>query len=295
MKSGFVAVLGRPNAGKSTFVNAFLSKRVSITSPKAQTTRENILGIYHEKDLEIVFTDTPGLFDGKEGLYKKMKRDALSSLQGADCALYLVDATRGELEAEAKTIESLKLGVPLIIGYNKIDLVTVPEGIMAKEFFASRFPKASYRELSALKNYGFREIKEEIERFLPEGPSFYEENRYTDRSKEFMAREVVREKMLRFLKEEIPHTSAVKIDSFEKKGDSYAIKGTIYLDRESHLPIVVGRKGEMIKRISMAARRELESEYRGHVSLYLNCKVSEGWRSSPKMLSMLGYGRDQED
>ncbi len=295
MRSGFVAVLGKPNAGKSTFVNAFISKRVSIVSPKAQTTRENVLGIYHEKDLEIVLVDTPGLFDGKEGLYKKMKRDALSSLRGADCALYLVDATRKDLEEDAKTLEGLKISVPLIIGFNKIDLVQVPEGIAARAYFEERFPKARFIEMSALRNYGLKEIKDALAAYLPEGPSYYEENRYSDRGKEFMAKEAIREKMLRFLKEEIPHTSAVKVDKFAVKGNDYEIEATIYLDRESHLPIVIGKNGEMIKKISMAARRQLEGLYKGRVSLYLSAKATPGWRSSPKMLQLLGYGRNDEN
>lgn len=289
MKSGLVAVVGRPNAGKSTFVNAFLSKKVSIVSPKAQTTRDNILGIYHEKDLEIALSDTPGIFEGKEGLYKLMLKNVKGALQGADCVFYLIDASKGDNEGEAKTIKDLRLSIPLIIGYNKIDLVTVPEGQAAREFFTKTFPNAKFIELSALRNYGLAECKEAFKAYMPEGPAFYEENRYSDHGQEFMAREVIREKMLRFLKDEIPHTAAVKIDSFTKKGDSISIEATVYVDSKGHLPIVVGKNGEMVKKISMAARQQMEKDFHAHVSLYLDCKAAPNWRSSAKWLAYLGY------
>lgn len=292
MKSGFVVILGRPNAGKSTFLNAFLSKKVSIVTPKAQTTREAIVGIYHEKDLEISFIDTPGIFDGKEGLYKRMAKDISVSLSSADIALYIVDGSKKDLEGETRAIKSLKIPVPLIILLNKIDLMEVPDGMAAKEHYAKEFPNARLIEVSALKNHGFNDVKEAIRSYLPEGPQYYEDERITDKDKAFMAREVIRAKLLRFLNNEIPHTCAVLVDEFIQKKDSVSITATVYCEKERHVPIIVGKNGAMAKKVSMAARQELEHDFHAHVSLYLNVKCAPGWRDDARLLAKLGYGKD---
>ena len=166
MKAGFVAILGRPNVGKSTLLNALLSKRVSIVSPKAQTTRDDIVGVYNGKDLQIAFIDTPGLFDGEEALYKRMNRNARRSLSGVDAVLYLVDASTKDLEEDIALLASIKVDAPIFIVYNKIDLVRAPEALAAKERLGASFPNYPLIEASILTNFGLSSILEAVKAVL---------------------------------------------------------------------------------------------------------------------------------
>jgi len=294
VKSGFVAILGRPNAGKSTFLNAFISKKVSIVTQKAQTTRDSIIGIYHEKEAEISFIDTPGLFDPKEALDKEMVKTARSASKDVDVALYIVDVSRKEWDEEKKTIDSLHIKSPLIIALNKIDLIKIDEGKAALEVFSTYYPEAEIIEMSALDNFGLKECKERIISHLSVGPSFFEEDRFTDKDKPFMAKEVIREEILHFLNEEVPHQAAVEILSFEEKGDSVKIEAKIFVEKLSHKAIVIGKGGEMIKKISMSARRELERLWKNHVTLYVEVAYEPNWRNSIAKLRKLGYGQSDK-
>lgn len=296
MKSGFCAILGRPNAGKSTLLNALLSKEVSIVSHKAQTTRDDIIGIYHGKDLEISFIDTPGIFQGSTALDKSLIKNVRWALKGADCAIYMVDASKKDHEDEAKIIESLKISIPAIIVLNKIDLCRVDEMEETKAFYGERFPKYRLIECSALNNFGFKEIKDAISAFFPEGGlAYYPEEVISDKDERFIAKEVIREKMLHFLHEEVPHQCAVTITSFrDEKGASF-IKGKIIAEKENQKAIIIGKGGEMIKKISMAARKDLEKRWGRHVTLIVNVEVIPGWRNNPNKLAELGYGARDDD
>lgn len=290
MKAGFVSVLGRPNVGKSTLVNALLSRRVSIVSPKAQTTRDDIMGIYNAKDLQIAFIDTPGLFSGGETLYRRMNRSARRSLSGVDAVLFLIDASNRDLENDISLLASIKVDAPIFIVLNKIDLARAPEVIEKKERLGKSFPDAKVIECSALTNFGFSDIVSSLAEVIPEGLPLFPEGQFTDRDESFFAKETIREYLLRFLHEEVPHEAAVAIKHLTKTDDGYEIEATVYVEKESQKAIVIGRGGAMVKRISMSARQDLEKRWKKRVNLRLRVEVLKGWRESPTLLDKLGYG-----
>ena len=291
MKTGFVAILGRPNVGKSTLLNAMLSKKVSIVTPKAKTTRDAILGILTQKDLQIVFVDTPGIFYGQEKLYGVMKRTAFESSRGVDAVLYLIDASVKSLDDDLKIFGSIKTDAPRFFVLNKIDLIRPERGEELKSALKEAYPDVPLIEASLLENYGIREIKDAIVPLLSEGEMFYPEDVITDKDDAYQAKEVIREKMLHFLREEVPHQSAVVIDSIVNKDDHLKIKGRIIVEKKAHKAIVIGKGGEMIKKISMASRKELERMWHiGISSLTLEVEEIPGWRNDAKKLGDLGYG-----
>jgi GTP-binding protein Era len=294
MKSGFVAVMGRPNAGKSTLVNALLSKTVSIVSPRAQTTREAIMGILNEKEKQIVFIDTPGLFVPKEALDKAMVASARESAKGVDAIAYLVDASVTDTAVDEEMIDSLKATCPLLICVNKIDLITADVGDGLIKHYQARFPEATVLPMSALTNFGLKELKTALDGVLKEGPQYFPVEAITDKDKPFQAKEEVRLQLLHFLKEEVPHQCAVTIDSYKEKDDHAKIEATIYCEKKSQVGIIVGRNGEMIKRISMSARRQLEGRWHEHVTLIVEVKYEPNWRDDPAKLVKFGYGKDDD-
>ncbi len=291
MKSGFVAILGRPNVGKSTLLNALLSKKVSIVSPKAQTTRDATLGILNEQDLQIVFVDTPGIHQGDKKLDSHMRRSAYSSSRDVDAILYLLDASEKDMEPDFKILSSLSSEAPRIYVLNKIDLVHPEIGMAKKQAILAFDEKAHIIEASLKENFGLKEIKEAILPLLSGDMPFYPTDMLTDKDKSFQAKEIIREKMLHFLRDEIPHSSAVKIDKFTRGDKGLVLKATLVLDKPTHKPIVIGKGGSMIKKISMAARQELERMWHEKIaSLELVVDVIPGWRDSPKALLDIGYG-----
>ena len=293
MKVGFVAILGRPNAGKSTFLNAVLSKKVSIVTPKAQTTRDSICGILTEKERQIVFVDTPGIFFGEGALDRYMKKSAFDSSKDVDAILYLIDGSTKDLEPDFSIIEGLRSTAPRILILNKIDLLRIEEGEAKKKAIRARFPDYPLLEASFLKNFGIKEVKEEIEKYLVEGEPFYPEDTLTDKDLSYRAKEIIRQELLHFLKQEIPHQSAVLIKKFAPDGDGYRIEARVILNKKNHKSIVIGKGGEMIKKISMSARHEMERVFKKHIhSLDIEVEVKEDWRNDPAMLKKLGYAND---
>ncbi len=293
MKVGFVAILGRPNAGKSTFLNAVLSKKVSIVTPKAQTTRDSICGILTEKERQIVFVDTPGIFFGEGALDRYMKKSAFDSSKDVDAILYLIDGSAKDLEPDFSIIEGLRSTAPRILVLNKIDLLHIEEGEAKKKAIRARFPDYPLLEASFLKNFGIKEVKGEIEKYLIEGEPFYPEDTLTDKDLSYRAKEIIRQELLHFLKQEIPHQSAVLIKKFVPDRDGYRIEARVILNKKNHKSIVIGKGGEMIKKISMSARHEMERVFKKHIhSLDIEVEVKEDWRNDPAMLKKLGYAND---
>ncbi len=295
MKVGFVAILGRPNAGKSTLLNALLSKKVSIVSYRAQTTRDAISGILNEKGMQIVFVDTPGIFQGNASLDRHMKKTAFESARDVDAILYLIDGGAKELDTDFKIISSIHSDAPIILVLNKIDLLKAEEAAEKKAAIAAAYPNYLLIEASILENFGIKEIKEAILPHLSEGEPFYPEDMLTDKDQAYQAKEVIRGKLLHFLREEVPHQAAVRIDSLKKDGGVYKIHATILVDKPNHKGIVIGRGGEMIKKISMSSRTELEKMWHEKIAL-LSIEVEDdpGWRNDIKKLQSLGYGDDGE-
>lgn len=293
MKSGFVAILGRPNVGKSTFLNAILSKKVSIVSPKPQTTRDNILGILTEKDYQMVFIDTPGLFEGEGALDRFMNKEARSSLADADVVLYIIAADSKDNETDFKTLKALKLNCPFLLLVNKIDLMRAPEMETLLTKIAEAFPRTKVLQMSALTNFGLKDIKDEVAHLLPEGPLYFEKESITDKGTAFAIKETIRYELLHFLSDEVPHQAAVTIDSLREKEKELFAEATIFVEKKSQIGIVVGKNGEMIKKISMSARHELERRLHKHVDLRVEVRYAPEWRNKSDKLREFGYSKDQ--
>ncbi len=294
MKSGFVAILGRPNVGKSTFLNAILSHKVSIVSPKPQTTRDNIIGVLTEKDYQMVFIDTPGLFEGEAALDKFMNKEARSSLGDADICLFMISADNFEEDDPSfKTLKALKLNCPFLILVNKIDLATAPKMEALLSELHEEFPNKEIIQMSALTNFGLKDVKEAVAKYLPEGPMYYKEGTLTDKGVAFDVKETIRYEMLHFLSDEVPHQAAVTIDSLNEKAKEIYIEATIWVEKKSQIGIVVGKGGEMIKKISMTARRDLEKRLHKHIDLRIEVRQAADWRQKSDRLKAFGYSKDR--
>ena len=290
MKSGFVAILGRPNVGKSTLLNALLSKKVSIVTPKAQTTRDSIMGILNLKDAQIVFVDTPGIFRGGAKLDSTMRKAAFSSSRDVDVLLYLLDASIDSYEEDKRIFDSIHSEAPRILILNKIDLITAGQAEKKKESIAALFPAVPLIEASFKTNFGIKDVTKAVLPLLSEGEPFFPDDVYTDKDAAYQAKEIIRSKLLQFLRDEIPHQSAVLIEELQSKKGGIVIKAKIIVERESHKGIVIGKGGAMIKKISMASRREIESNWHKRVlSLDLEVEADPGWRDDPRKLDELGY------
>ncbi len=291
MKIGFVSILGRPNVGKSTLLNALLSKKVSIVSPKAQTTRDAISGILNEKDYQIVFVDTPGIFYGKEKLYSLMKKTAFESSRDVNAIIYMVDASTKTLDEDIKIYNSINSDAPRIVILNKIDLIKAEEAKEKKEIISENMKSALLIEASIKENFGLKEIKEALYSYLEEGEPFYPTNMITDKDKAYQAKEIIRGKLLHFLRQEIPHQCAVVISSFKENDDKIEISAKIVTEKENQKGIIIGKGGNMIKSIKTAAKKEMETSWHKNVaSLKIEVEADPGWRDSIKKLIEYGYG-----
>ena len=289
MKSGFVSIVGRPNAGKSTIINALLERKLSIVTEKAQTTRNSIKGIYDDGEYQIIFIDTPGIHKANHSLGEFMNKEALDSAKDVDANILVVDASRRFDEGDRFINESLSKEIPLFIVINKIDLMRLPEVQQIKEKYQEMYPHAKILEASAIENFGIDELLLEVKSVIKEGPRYFDENQVTDKDSSFMISEVIREKLLKILKDEVPHDLAVRVDEIKSKKEAVYIRATIIVDKESHKGIVIGKGGKRIKAIGMKARKDLEEYYNKRIFLELFVSVKEDWLNNPRILKELGY------
>ena len=289
MKSGFVSIVGRPNAGKSTIINALLERKLSIVTEKAQTTRNSIKGIYDDGEYQIIFIDTPGIHKANHSLGEFMNKEALDSAKDVDANVLVVDASRKFDEGDRFINESLSKEIPLFIVINKIDLMRLPEVQQIKAKYQEMYPKAKILEASAIENFGIDELLREVKAVIPEGPRYFAEDQVTDKDSSFMISEVIREKLLKLLKDEVPHDLAVRVDEIKSKKEAVYIRATIIVDKESHKGIVIGKGGKRIKAIGMKARSDLEEYYNKRIFLELFVSVKEDWLNNPRILKELGY------
>ena len=289
MKSGFVSIIGRPNAGKSTIINALLERKLSIVTEKAQTTRNSIKGIYDDGEYQIIFIDTPGIHKANHQLGNFMNKEALDSAKDVDANILVVDASRKFDAGDEFINESLPKDIPLFIVINKIDLIRLPDAEAVKATYAKAYPEAKIIEASAIENFGIDTLLAEIKSILKEGPRFYPEDQISDKDASFFISEVVREKLLKLLKEEVPHDLAVRVDEVKHKKEAVYIRSTIIVDRDSHKGIVIGKNGKMIKAIGTRARKDLEEYYGKRIFLELFVSVKEDWLNNPRILKELGY------
>lgn len=289
MHSGFAAIVGRANAGKSTIINAILERDISIVTDKAQTTRNVIRGIYDDGEYQIVFVDTPGIHKAKHSLGKIMNQDALDSARDVDAIILVVDASKKFGEGDEFIAKAISKDCPLIVVINKIDLMKLPEVEVIKAKYAEVYPEAKIIEMSAIENFNVDELINAVKPFMKEGPRFYPEGTISDKDAAFFVSEVIREKLLNLLKEEVPHELAVRVDDIKHKKEAVYIKATIIVDRDSHKGIVIGKGGKQIKSIGIRARKTLEEYFGKSIFLELFVSVKEDWINNPRILKELGY------
>jgi GTP-binding protein Era len=297
-KAGYVAVVGRPNVGKSTLINTLLEQKIAAVSPKPQTTRRNQLGILTKPGFQLVFVDTPGIHKAQHKLGDYMNDEAISSLADADVILWLLAADE-DFTAEDKAIAE-KLGTirklpPVLIALSKVDNV-IPEILEKRQKEAVElFPARNVLEISSPQKKGLDALLQALLQYIPEGEPFFDEETVTDYYEKEIAAELIRESALFFLRDEVPHCLAVRMDEYTERGDKGAfIEATFFVERDSQKGIVIGQGGEMLKKIGTRARGEIESMSGRDIFLSLRVKVNKNWRNSPEALHLLGYEKDSE-
>lgn len=289
MKTGFVNIFGKPNAGKSTLLNALLGEKLAIVSPKVQTTRHRIKGFLTEPlQYQIIFSDTPGIIEPKYKLQERMMQSVKNALEDADVALLLVDAKEEPAEMDA-IFESLRLKVPAIVVLNKIDDTPAARLQQAREFFSARPYCGKLVAISALKHQNIPELLEAILDLLPEGEPFYSEEDLTDLPTRFFVSELIREKIYLLFGDEIPYQTAVMINEFKEKNTLTKIQADIIVHRESQKAILLGESGKMIKKLGTLAREDIEKFLQQKVFLELFVKVRPKWRENELHLREYGY------
>jgi len=289
-RTGTVAIVGRPNVGKSTLLNALVGAHVAITSRKPQTTRHRLLGVHTDDACQVMFVDTPGFqTQHRNALNRTMNRTVAQALSEVDAVLLVIDAA-GWDERDEPVLELLPKGANVILALNKVDKTKDRQRVAAALIEATKKREfAALVPVSAQKGTQLRALLEEIRKLLPEAPPVYEPDMVTDRSERFLAAELVRERIFRLLGDELPYSTAVDVDGFKEEGRLRRISATIYVDRDSHKAIVIGEKGATLKRIGTEARHAMQALFGGKVHLELWVKVKGGWADNEAALRLLGY------
>jgi GTP-binding protein Era len=290
-RSGFVAIIGRPNVGKSTLLNRILGEKIVITSDKPQTTRNRIKGIHNFPGGQMIFIDTPGVHRASSPLNRYMVEQASSSIAEVDLVLYLAEAVSPDPLREEPVLELLaSAGKPVVLAINKIDMVPRESLLSMIDAFSALHPFKEIVPISAADGDGVERLIGCIAGYLPEGPLYFPEDILTDLPERFVVAEIIREKVFRLTHDEIPYSTAVEIDSFRERPDGLvAISATVNVERDSQKGIVIGKRGAMLKRIGSEARRDIEALLDARVYLELFVKVRRDWSENPRMLKEMGY------
>ncbi len=287
--SGFVNIIGSPNVGKSTLMNQLVGERMSIITSKAQTTRHRILGIVNDENHQIVYSDTPGVLEPSYKLQEGMMKSVNSALVDADLFLLVTDVFEDSINNEVVFQKVIKSEKPTLLILNKIDVVT-PERVEEQvAYWSEKISGISILPISALKKANISFVEDWILKNLPEGPKYYDKDTLTDRPERFFTSEIIREKILQFYKKEIPYSVEVEVEEFKKEKKLNKIRAVIYVSRESQKGIIIGHKGDALKRTGTEARKDLEEYFGKKVFLDLFVKVSKDWRTDEKKLKKLGY------
>ena len=288
-KAGYVNIIGNPNVGKSTLMNALIGQKLSIITHKAQTTRHRILGILNEKDYQIVFSDTPGVIDPVYKLQESMMNFVYSAFQDADVIIYMIEIGEKGLK-DQKLFERLKkTEVPVLVLLNKIDLSEQDFVTKEIERWGAEFPNAELLPISALNNFNMDVIKKKLVDMLPVCPPYYDKDAITDKSERFFIEEIIREKILKHYKKEIPYSVEIEVEEFFEEEEIIKIRAIIYVMRESQKGILIGHKGMGLKRIGSEARRDIERMLAKSVFLETPVKVKKNWRNDKRELKRFGY------
>ena len=296
-RSGFLTIIGRPNVGKSTLLNNIIGTKVSIVTPKPQTTRDNVKAIFTADKMQLVFIDTPGLHKGRDLLGKRMSRNVADAIEGVDLALLLVDVSK-EMNAQDKFVikwltsnvgsENRKVKVFLLL--NKIDIVEKSKLLQIIETYKNMFTFDEIIPISALKKENFSLLFDEIYKVLKPGPAYYPPEQTREQDEDFIVSELIREKILLFTHEEVPYSVAVRVEEMtERENDVLYISAAIYVEKDSQKGILIGKKASMLKKIGERARKDIETALSKKVFLDLTVKVKEGWRSRENILKQWGY------
>ena len=288
-KAGYVNIIGNPNVGKSTLMNALIGHKLSIITNKAQTTRHRILGILNEKEYQIVFSDTPGVIKPAYKLQENMMNFVHSAFEDADVLIYMIEVGEKGLKDE-KLFERLKkTSVPIIMLLNKIDLAEQDFVAQEIEKLSAELPNAQLLPISALNNFNLDVIKEKLVEMLPVSPPYYEKDAITDKSERFFIEEIIREKILKHYKKEIPYCVQIEVEEFFEEEEIIKIRAIIYVMRESQKGIIIGHQGLGLKRIGTEARRDIEKMLDKKVFLATPVKVKKNWRNDNQQLKKFGY------
>jgi len=289
-RSGFVAIVGRPNAGKSTLVNRLVGQKIAIVTSKPQTTRNRIQGIVTKPQGQIVFTDTPGLHEADSALGRQMMKEVAAALEGIDVLLLMVDASRMHPHADDLLLQKAqRFRGKTILALNKVDRLPKPKLLPLIDAFANAFEFAAIVPISALKGNGCEELLEEILKQLPEGEPYFPEDQVTDQPERFLAAEIIREKAIQVMYHEVPYALAVVVEKYEETPKLLRIEALMNVERDSQKKILIGHKGEMLKKIGTEARKELEAILGSKIYLGLFVKVAPDWRESPQKVRELDW------
>ena len=288
-KAGFVNIIGNPNVGKSTLMNAFVGEKLSIITSKAQTTRHRIFGIVSGDDFQVVFSDTPGIIKPSYALQASMMDFVKSAFEDADILIYMVEIGEKELKDEVFFNRINKLDVPVLLLINKVD--TSDQSILEEQvaYWKEKVPRAEIFPISALRNFQTEVVFNRIIELLPESPAFFPKDQLTDKPERFFVNEIIREKILLHYKKEIPYSVEVETESFADSETIIHIRSVIMVERESQKGIIIGHKGEALKRVGVEARTDLEKFFGKQIHLELFVKVNKDWRSNARQLRRFGY------
>ena len=291
-RSGFVNIVGNPNVGKSTLMNLLVGERVSIITSKAQTTRHRIMGIVNTPELQIVYSDTPGVLRPNYKLQESMLEFSESALGDADVLLYVTDTveTADKNEFFLERVRGVKCPVLLLI--NKVDLTTQDKLVELVERWHKELPEAEIIPLSALSNFNVQPLKKRIESLIPPSPPYFEKDALTDRPARFFVTEIIREKVLLYYQKEIPYSVEVVVESFKEEGERIHIQALIVVERDSQKGIIIGHRGVALKKVGTMARRDMERFFEKKIFLELFVKVEKDWRNRDKILRAYGYRLD---
>ncbi|MFC5048528.1 GTPase Era [Aquimarina hainanensis] len=288
-KAGFVNIIGNPNVGKSTLMNAFVGEKLSIITSKAQTTRHRILGIVNGDDFQVILSDTPGIIKPAYELQSSMMDFVKSAFEDADILIYMVEIGEKALKDEAFFTKISNASIPVLLLLNKID--TSSQEILEEQvqYWKEKLPKTEIYPISALENFNVKEVFDRIVSLLPDSPPFYPKDQLTDKPERFFVNEAIREKILLHYKKEIPYAVEVETEEFLEDEDIIRIRSVIMVERESQKGIIIGHKGTALKRVGVESRKELEKFFGKKIHIELYVKVNKNWRSSERQLKRFGY------